>query len=90
MTTEEVYEALNLQLQQQEIENRLARMELRNELTENNRVISDMAQAIDRWIGSSEPTTPVFNAVSSRALQVQHLLLSVCLLLQQLPHAVCF
>ena len=66
MTTEEVYEALNLQLQQQEIENRLARMELRNELTENNRVVSDMAQAIDRWIGSSEPTTPVFNRLLAR------------------------
>ena len=70
MTPEEVFDALNIQLVQQDNAQVAERILLRQELTENTLLVNRLVQTIDRWFGTSQPApagTPA-PALASRLL----------------------
>ena len=63
MSPEELLDAINIQLQLQDNEQKAERILLRQELTESNNLVNRLVQTIDRWIGAT-PSTPTSSTLA--------------------------
>jgi hypothetical protein len=68
MTADEVFDALQQQLNQQVIEQTAERVLLRQELTSNSLMVSRLALTLDRLLGPATPSAPAATPVFSRLL----------------------